>query len=108
MIKLQIESVWMYMKKYISSIICLLLIVIVAVKYNSIVTFATDFFTNKQDLIILSGNEYTKNNDYLYVQRSKNFTPLSKQDVLNIYYSIIRSFINWYKCFYIYILKLKH
>lgn len=26
----------------------------------------------------------------------------------NIYYSIIRSFINWYKCFYIYILKLKH
>lgn len=79
------------MKKYISSIICLLLIVIVAVKYNSIVTFATDFFTNKQDLIILSGNEYTKNNDYLYVQRSKNFTPLSKQDVLNIYYSIINN-----------------
>lgn len=79
------------MKKYISSIICLLLIVYVAVRYNSIVTFATNFFTNKQDLIILSGNEYTKKNDYLYVQRSKNFTPLSSQDILNIYYSIINN-----------------
>lgn len=79
------------MKKYIVSIICLLLIVYVAIKYNSIVSFATNFFTNKQDPIILSGNEYTKNEDYLYVQRSKKFSPLSKQDILNIYYSIINN-----------------
>ena len=79
------------MKKYFIPFLCLLLIIYVAIKYDSIVTFATNFFTNKQELIILSGNEYTKNEDYLYVQRSKNFTPLSNQDVLNIYYSIINN-----------------
>ena len=79
------------MKKYVVPFICLLLIIYVAVRYNSLVKFATNFFTNKQDLIILSGNEYTKNKDYLYVQRSKDYVPLSKQDLLNIYYSIINN-----------------
>ena len=79
----------MYMKKYIVPLLCFIAIVVVAIKYNSLVTFATNFFTNKQDLIILSGNEYTKNKDYLFVQKSKDFVPLSKQDVYNIYYSII-------------------
>lgn len=79
------------MKKYVVPFICLLLIIYVAVRYNSLVKFATNFFTNKQDLIILSGNEYTKNKDYLYVQRSKDYVPLSKQDLLNIYYSVINN-----------------
>lgn len=79
------------MKKYIVPLMCLILIVCVAIKYDSLVTFATDFFTNKQDTIILSGNEYTKKDDYLYVQRSKKFSPLSKQDILNIYFSIINN-----------------
>lgn len=81
----------MHVKKYVVPFICLFLIVYVAIKYDSIVTFATNFFTNKQDPIILSGNEYTKEEDYLFVQRSKKFTPLSKQDVLNIYFSIINN-----------------
>ena len=78
-------------KKYIVPAICLALIIYVAVRYDSLVTFATNFFTNKQDVIVLSGNEYTKEDDFLYIQRSKNFTPLSSQDILNIYYSIINN-----------------
>ena len=81
----------MYMKKYLVPTICLLLIIYVAIRYDSLVTFATKFFTNKQDPIILTGNEYTKTNDYLYVQKSKDFVPLSSQDILNIYYSIINN-----------------
>ena len=79
----------MNVKKLIVPIICLGLITFVAINHNKIVTYATNFFTNKQDLIILSGNEYTKNTDYKFVQRSKDYTPLSYQDVLNIFYSII-------------------
>lgn len=79
----------MNVKKFIVPIICLGLITFVAINHNKIVTYATNFFTNKQDLIILSGNEYTKNTDYKFVQRSKDYTPLSYQDVLNIFYSII-------------------
>ena len=79
------------MKKIIVPIICLILIFLTAVYHSKLVNFATKFFTNKQNLNILAGNEYTKNYDYLYVQRSNDFTPLGYQDVLNIYYSIINN-----------------
>ena len=60
------------MKKYLVPSICLLLIIYVAIRFNSLVTFATNFFTNKQDPIILTGNEYTKSDDYLYVQNTRS------------------------------------
>lgn len=79
------------MKKFIIPIICLLTIIIVAIYHNKLVNYATNFFTNNQDIYILSGNEYTKNYDYLYVQRSYKYVPLGFQDILNIYYSIINN-----------------
>jgi len=79
------------MKKYATPIVCLLLIIACAVNYKRLITYATDFFTNKQDIVILSGNEYTKNNDFLYVQRSNKYEPLGYQDLLNIFYSIINN-----------------
>ena len=79
------------MKKFIVPFICLLFIVGTAVYNDKIVKFATDFFTNKQELTILAGNEYTKNEDYLYVQKSNDYIPLGYQDVLNIFYSIINN-----------------
>lgn len=79
------------MKRFVVPFICMLFIVITALYYDKLVNFATDFFTDKKDLTILSGNEYTKNNDYLYVQRSNDYTPLGYQDILNIFYSIINN-----------------
>ena len=79
------------MKKFIVPFLSLLAIVIVAIYHEKFVNFATDFFTDKQELTILAGNEYTKNYDYLYVQRSNDYTPLGYQDILNIYYSIINN-----------------
>ena len=79
------------MKKFIVPIICLITIIVFAFYNNKLVTYATNFFTNKQDLVLLAGNEYTKTNDYLYVQRSSSYVPLGYQDVLNIFYSIINN-----------------
>ncbi|MBO4601087.1 MAG: hypothetical protein J5634_02505 [Bacilli bacterium] len=79
------------MKKFIVPFLCLFIIVLVAINHTKLVDFATKVFTNKQHLNILAGNEYTKSNDYLYVQRSNDYTPLGYQDVLNIYYSIINN-----------------
>ena len=79
------------MKKAIVPLISLAAIILVAIKHSEIVDFATDFFTNKQDIIVLAGNEYTKNYDYMYVQRSTDYVPLGYQDVLNIFYSIINN-----------------
>lgn len=77
------------MKKLIVPLVCILSVFLVAFNAKKIVKFCTDFFYNREDLIILSGNEYTKNNDYLYVQRSDDYIPLGYQDTLNIFYSII-------------------
>ena len=79
------------MKKFIIPFVCLLAIVLTAIYHNKIVTYTTNFFTNKEQLNIPAGNEYTKNNDYLYVQRSNDFVPLGYQDLINIYYSIINN-----------------
>ena len=79
------------MKKVVIPVISLLAICLVSLNYNKIVSYATDFFTDKKNLIILSGNEYTKKDDFLYVQKSKDYIPLGYQDVLNIFYSIINN-----------------
>ena len=79
------------MKKFIIPLFCLLLIVLTAVYHEKIVAYTTNFFENKEELNIPVGNEYTKNSDYLYVQRSNDFVPLGYQDLINIYYSIINN-----------------
>ena len=79
------------MKRFIVPSICLIFIIITALTYDKVVNLATNFFSNKQSLTILAGNEYTKNDDYLFVQRSSDYVPLGYQDILNIYFSIINN-----------------
>lgn len=44
---------------------------------------------SEPEVILDNPNEYSYNNDYIYVQKSKDFVPFSKQDLLNIFYSIL-------------------
>ena len=77
------------MKKLLVPCLCLISVILVYIYKDKLVNFTTDFFTNKQDIVISGKNEYTRNKDYLYVQKTNKFEPLGYQDVLNIYYSII-------------------
>lgn len=47
-----------------------------------------DVVKNEPKAIIDLPNEYAYNNDYFYVQKSFDFVPYSRQDILNILYSI--------------------
>ncbi len=40
---------------------------------------------------IIENNKYANNNSYAFVKITNNFTPQSKEDILNIYYTIINS-----------------
>lgn len=51
--------------------------------------YIASYFGQKQELVINPGNKYTKDKDYLFVQASKDYTPYSYQDILNIFYSSI-------------------
>ena len=79
------------MKKLIVPLICIIAIVLSFIYKDNLVNLAERVFNNKQYLNILPGNEYTKNDSYLYVQKTDDFVPLGYQDILNIYYSIINN-----------------
>lgn len=79
------------MKKLIIPIICIILIALTVVFLNPISDILASIISNEPTLVIKEGNDYTKEIDYLYVQRTKDYIPYSYQDILNIYYSVINN-----------------
>ena len=79
------------MKKLIIPIICIILIAITVVFLNPLTDTFAEIVSSEPELIIKENNNYTKNIDYLYVQRTDDYIPYSYQDLLNIYYSVINN-----------------
>lgn len=79
------------MKKLIIPIICIILIAITVVFLNPLTDTFAEIVSSEPELIIKENNNYTKNIDYLYVQRIDDYIPYSYQDLLNIYYSVINN-----------------
>ena len=65
----------------------------VCMLYNSeIVAFTVSKFINpKEKESALVNNDYALNNSYNFVQITDNFSPSNRQDILNIYYTVINS-----------------
>lgn len=62
---------------------------------EEILVFYNDYFySNNKIPDKLVKNEYYRNLDFKYVSNTENFIPNNKQDILNIYYSIINSGMN--------------
>lgn len=49
------------------------------------------FFSSKKDITIGEKNEYYRDYDFLYVQNTDNFSPNNKQDIINIFYTVINA-----------------
>ena len=83
------------MKKVISVVITILLIVgilYVGVNYGQEIThYAIDKFVMKKEIIVPSSNQYKKTENFQYVQNTDNFKPSNKQEILNIYYTVLNS-----------------
>lgn len=77
------------MKKIIIPLISIVIIILTIIFLNPITDKVANFVKNEPSLVIKASNLYTKNKDYLYVQRTDNYIPYSYQDILNIYYSVI-------------------
>ena len=76
------------MKKTITLLFILSLFTIVIINKNSILSYL------ESKLFIpttLEKNEYTRSYNFNYVQNTENFHPENKQDLLNIYYTIVNS-----------------
>ncbi len=79
------------MKKILIPFLCVLCIGVVLYYIDPITNKIVDKVNEKQPLVILPSNEFTKKNSYQYVAISEDYTPYSYQDILNIYYSVINN-----------------
>ena len=79
------------MKKIIIPVICIILIVLSIIFINPITDTLASIVSDEPVLVINDANEYAKEYDYLYVQKSEDYIPYSFQDLLNIYYSVINN-----------------
>ena len=77
------------MKKIITGIICLIVLIITAFYLDKITDYIASFVGQTKHTVVEENNKYTKNIDYLFVQESKDYVPYSYQDLLNIFYSIL-------------------
>ncbi len=58
---------------------------------ESITDYTSDLVNAKPEVVIEDANSYRYNDDYFFVQNSKDFIPYNKQDLYNIFYSIFNS-----------------
>ena len=77
------------MKRFIIPLICYSLILYVLFNVDKISTFLTETLSNNNILTIQEGNKYTKDYNFLYIANSKDYIPYSKNDLIDIFYSVI-------------------
>ena len=77
------------MKKFIISIICALLLLVISYKSNYISDFIAKKITGNQEVIIKDKNEYAKNDNFIFIQNTDSFVPYSYNDLLKIIYTTI-------------------
>lgn len=77
------------MKKFIISIICALLLLVISYKSNYISDFIAKKITGNQEVIIKGKNEYAKNDNFIFIQNTDSFVPYSYNDLLKIIYTTI-------------------
>lgn len=75
--------------KRIVSFFLFLLLLSVVVFHKQIVQYLVVNIIYQKQMVIEEANEYEKEFDYVYVQRTDTFVPKQKQDLWNIVYSVL-------------------
>lgn len=75
------------MKKFLTTIILILMLYGLGKYYKEIVQFVMVNVVYQQEVLYKNDNKYSSNEDWMYVQKTTDFYPKSKQDILNIFYT---------------------
>ena len=80
------------MKKLLTYLVLIVSLIFVYSKRNDIYRFYMHLFDNvSYSITPLEKNKYFKEQDYKYVKITDKFVPENKQDILNIYYTVVNS-----------------
>ncbi len=76
-------------QKILIPIFCLLFLSFILFNIDNITNWTINIIHKEPTVTIQPQNSYAKQEDYLFVQRTDDYTPLSKQDLKNIFYTIV-------------------
>ena len=77
------------MKKLIKILLYILTLTLMFMYKDKIISKITYMFDYNKQIVLNTPNSYYKNREYQFVKQSKDFIPYSKQDLINIYYSVL-------------------
>lgn len=76
------------MKQWLIPSLLLVLLGVLVWKLDDITDLTTSVIDSKPKVVIDKPNAYAHDDSFLYIQKSKDFVPYSRQDLINIFYSI--------------------
>lgn len=79
------------MKKVISFLFCLMLLGVVYYYRTDITKYIIDNYIYKKEIELPDSNEYRRNYDFSFVQETSNFYPNNKQELYNVFYTILNN-----------------
>ena len=82
------------MKKFISIIFFICIIGSIYYYKEDITKYVVDDFIYKKNIIIPDSNEYKRNYDFSYIKETDNFYPKNKQELYNVFYTILNNGYN--------------
>lgn len=79
--------------KRIVLFVSLVILVIITIVYKDVLLefYYKKFYNNRQEVTLGDKNEYYRDYDFLYVQNTDNFEPTNKQDLINIFYTVLNA-----------------
>mgnify|MGYP003571317622 CR=1 FL=1 len=80
--------------KWIKYIILILILGFLIINIDSITDKVSDILSSNPKVVISEPNKYYRDKSFNYVKLSKDYVPYSKQDLLDIFYSILNSGYN--------------
>lgn len=79
------------MKKFFASVFLLTILGSVIFYHESINRYIIENYIYKKEIVLENANEYEKKQDYIFVQKTRNYQAKNRQDILNIIYNSLNS-----------------
>jgi len=78
-------------KNFFTLCFCFIFLILLFFHMDSITDQVVNLIKQEPDLVIKPHNNYLKKDTFLFVNQTDNFIPLSKQDIKNIFYTIVNN-----------------
>lgn len=78
-------------KNILSIIVTVVVIFIIYINYDKIYDYVYNYLVPSKEIIIHDINKYQKNYEFEFISNVKDFKPENKEDVLNIFYTVLNN-----------------